>query len=131
MLSSSHGLVATLPFRGASGSVRLHALRHRRPALGEAAFDARRGTGSNPHRGTVGTVLRDHIDHAEVGDLWNEHFADRSESVGANKVINAASDLLADVLGDAGKHSRAAIGVAELPRGVSVEIAAIFVVTDN
>jgi enamine deaminase RidA (YjgF/YER057c/UK114 family) len=46
-------------------------------------------------------------------------------------VINAASELLADVLGEAGKHSRAAVGVAELPRGVSVEIAAIFVVTDS
>jgi len=44
-------------------------------------------------------------------------------------VINAASDLIAEVLGEAGKHSRAAVGVAELPRGVSVEIAAIFVVT--
>ena len=46
------------------------------------------------------------------------------------QVINAASELLADILGEAGKHSRAAIGVSELPRGVSVEIAAIFVVTD-
>jgi enamine deaminase RidA (YjgF/YER057c/UK114 family) len=46
------------------------------------------------------------------------------------QVINAASELLADVLGEAGKHSRAAVGVSELPRGVSVEIAAIFVVTD-
>lgn len=45
------------------------------------------------------------------------------------QVINAASDLIAEVLGEAGKHSRAAVGVAELPRGVSVEIAAIFVVT--
>jgi len=44
------------------------------------------------------------------------------------QVINAASDLLADVLGDAGRHSRAAVGVSELPRGVSVEIAAVFVV---
>jgi enamine deaminase RidA (YjgF/YER057c/UK114 family) len=47
------------------------------------------------------------------------------------QVINAASELLADVLGEAGKHSRAAIGVAELPRGVSVEIAAIFVVAER
>ena len=47
------------------------------------------------------------------------------------QVINAASDLLADVLGEAGKHSRAAVGVAELPRGVSVEIAAVFVVTKD
>lgn len=46
------------------------------------------------------------------------------------QVINAASELLADVLGEAGKHSRAAVGVSELPRGVSVEIAAIFVVAD-
>ena len=45
------------------------------------------------------------------------------------QVINAASELLADVLGEAGKHSRAAVGVAELPAGVSVEIAAVFVVT--
>ncbi len=44
------------------------------------------------------------------------------------QVINAASDLLADVLGDAGRHSRAAVGVAELPRGVAVEIEAVFVV---
>lgn len=44
------------------------------------------------------------------------------------QVINAASDLLAAALGDAGKHSRAAVGVAELPRGVAVEIAAIFVI---
>jgi enamine deaminase RidA (YjgF/YER057c/UK114 family) len=44
------------------------------------------------------------------------------------QVINAASDLLAQVLGEAGRHSRAAVGVSELPRGVSVEIAAVFVV---
>jgi enamine deaminase RidA (YjgF/YER057c/UK114 family) len=46
------------------------------------------------------------------------------------QVINAASELLAGVLGEAGKHSRAAVGVSELPRGVSVEIAAVFVVAD-
>jgi len=47
------------------------------------------------------------------------------------QVINAASELFADVLGEAGRHSRAAVGVAELPRGVSVEIAAVFVVADH
>ena len=46
------------------------------------------------------------------------------------QVINAASELLVAVLGEAGRHSRAAVGVAELPRGVSVEIAAVFVVAD-
>jgi enamine deaminase RidA (YjgF/YER057c/UK114 family) len=47
------------------------------------------------------------------------------------QVINAASELLADVLGEPGRHSRAAVGVSELPRGVSVEIAAIFVVAER
>lgn len=43
-------------------------------------------------------------------------------------VINAASELLVEVLGEAGRHSRAAVGANELPRGVPVEIAAVFVV---
>lgn len=41
-------------------------------------------------------------------------------------VANGASDLMVEVLGDAGKHSRAATGAGSLPRGVSVEIDAIF-----
>jgi enamine deaminase RidA (YjgF/YER057c/UK114 family) len=41
------------------------------------------------------------------------------------KVINGASDLLVAVLGDAGRHTRSAVGVASLPLGASVEIDAI------
>jgi enamine deaminase RidA (YjgF/YER057c/UK114 family) len=37
-------------------------------------------------------------------------------------VVDGASRLLADVFGDAGRHSRSAIGVAALPRGGAVEI---------
>lgn len=44
------------------------------------------------------------------------------------KVINAASDLLIDVLGERGKHSRAALGTNSLPFSVTVEIAAVVVV---
>lgn len=44
------------------------------------------------------------------------------------KVINAASDLLIEVLGDRGKHSRAALGTNSLPFSVTVEIAAVVVV---
>jgi enamine deaminase RidA (YjgF/YER057c/UK114 family) len=44
------------------------------------------------------------------------------------KVINAASDLMIEVLGDAGKHSRAALGANSLPFSVTVEIAAVVVV---
>ncbi|MDB5531078.1 MAG: RidA family protein [Devosia sp.] len=38
------------------------------------------------------------------------------------KVIDAASTLLGQVLGESGRHARSAIGVAELPRNVPVEI---------
>ena len=37
-------------------------------------------------------------------------------------VINAASDMLANIFGDAGKHSRLAVGVCSLPLGSAVEI---------
>jgi len=41
-------------------------------------------------------------------------------------VANGASDLMVEVLGDKGRHARAATGSVSLPRGVSVEIDAIF-----
>jgi enamine deaminase RidA (YjgF/YER057c/UK114 family) len=37
-------------------------------------------------------------------------------------VTNGCSELLADVLGDAGKHARSAFGVAQIPMGACVEI---------
>jgi enamine deaminase RidA (YjgF/YER057c/UK114 family) len=42
------------------------------------------------------------------------------------KVLNAASDLLYEVFGEAGKHARAAVGVAVLPLNAPVEIEGIF-----
>jgi enamine deaminase RidA (YjgF/YER057c/UK114 family) len=44
-------------------------------------------------------------------------------------VINGASELFGEVFGDAGKHARSAVGVAELPLGVPVEVEAIFEVS--
>jgi enamine deaminase RidA (YjgF/YER057c/UK114 family) len=38
------------------------------------------------------------------------------------KVIDAASELLVALFGDAGRHARSAVGVSELPRNVAVEI---------
>ena len=38
------------------------------------------------------------------------------------KVINGASDLMVQVFGDKGKHSRAAVSAGSLPLGVAVEI---------
>ena len=42
------------------------------------------------------------------------------------QVVNGASDLMVQVFGDAGKHARAAVGVASLPLGVAVEVEAMF-----
>lgn len=42
------------------------------------------------------------------------------------KVLNGASDLLAEVLGDAGRHTRFAVGTAALPFNFAVEVKAIF-----
>jgi enamine deaminase RidA (YjgF/YER057c/UK114 family) len=41
------------------------------------------------------------------------------------KVVNAASELFGEAFGDAGRHARAAIGVAALPLGVPVEVDAV------
>ena len=40
-------------------------------------------------------------------------------------VVNGASDFLVEVLGDAGKHARAAVGMGSLPLGVAVEVDAV------
>lgn len=42
------------------------------------------------------------------------------------KVINGASDLLIEIMGEAGRHARSAIGVSALPANAAVEIEAIF-----
>ena len=42
------------------------------------------------------------------------------------KVINGASDLMADVFGEAGKHARFAVGAVSLPLGVAVEVDGVF-----
>ena len=38
------------------------------------------------------------------------------------KVANGASDLLAELFGEAGRHARAAVGVNALPLNATVEI---------
>lgn len=44
-------------------------------------------------------------------------------------VINGASQLFFDVLGEPGRHARTAVGMAQLPLGSSVEVDAILEVT--
>ncbi|MCC7250398.1 RidA family protein [Hyphomicrobium sp.] len=44
------------------------------------------------------------------------------------KVVNGASDLMVDVLGDKGRHTRAAVGVSGLPMNSAVEVDAIIAI---
>lgn len=42
------------------------------------------------------------------------------------EVVNGASHLMVEAFGEAGKHARAAVGTNALPRGVAVEVEAVF-----
>lgn len=67
---------------------------------------------------------------AELGDLGrisrilkvNGFVASAPGFIQQPQVMDAASSLLVQAFGEAGRHARSAIGVAELPRGVPVEI---------
>jgi enamine deaminase RidA (YjgF/YER057c/UK114 family) len=50
------------------------------------------------------------------GPAFTEHAA----------VVNGASDLMVEAMGEAGRHARFAVGCASLPRGAAVEVEAIF-----
>lgn len=45
-------------------------------------------------------------------------------------IINGASDLMVEVLGDKGRHTRAAVGVACLPLNSAVEVDAIIAIAE-
>ncbi len=62
----------------------------------------------------VKSVLRISVLVASTPDFIEQHL-----------VGNGASDLLAEVLGDAGKHSRVAVGMASLPLNAPVEVESI------
>jgi enamine deaminase RidA (YjgF/YER057c/UK114 family) len=52
--------------------------------------------------------------------------ASASGFIAQPKVANGASDLMVKIFGEFGKHSRCAVGVAELPLNAPVEIEMIF-----
>lgn len=60
----------------------------------------------------------------------NGFVASTPDFVEQHLVINGASNLLANVLGDAGKHARAAVGMAALPLNAAVEIDAIMEIAE-
>lgn len=68
--------------------------------------------------------------HSVVGDLSAivrivkvlGFVASAPDFTGQPQVVNGASELLSDVLGDAGRHARSAVGVAVLPLDAPVEV---------
>ena len=56
--------------------------------------------------------------------------ASASGFTGQPGVINGASELFGAIFGEAGRHARSAVGVAELPLGAPVEVDVIVEVTD-
>lgn len=47
------------------------------------------------------------------------------------QVMNGASDLMVQILGDSGRHARSTIGVAQLPLDCAVEVEAMFEIAQN
>ena len=62
----------------------------------------------------IGRLVKITVFVASTPDFTEQHL-----------VANGASDFLAKVLGDAGKHARSAVGTASLPLNAAVEIEAI------
>lgn len=52
--------------------------------------------------------------------------ASESDFTDQPKIANAASELLLELFGDAGKHARTSLGVASLPLGAAVEVEVTF-----
>jgi enamine deaminase RidA (YjgF/YER057c/UK114 family) len=55
-----------------------------------------------------------------LSERWNRRAAGHEAAV-----INGFSDLILELWGEEGRHARSAIGAAELPFGIPVEVEAI------
>jgi enamine deaminase RidA (YjgF/YER057c/UK114 family) len=91
----------------------------------EQAQDAARAAALNVLAQIESAAGLDHVVEVAQVSGWvlsTDDFGDQP------KVMNAASDLIVQVLGDAGKHTRAALGASALPFSVTVEITAVVVV---
>ena len=77
----------------------------------------------------VKSVVGD-LDRVERGVKVVGFVASDPSFTGQPGVINGASELFADVFGDAGRHARSAVGVTALPLGAPVEVEVIVHVRD-
>ena len=78
-------------------------------------------------------VIRDEIgslDKVKQIVTLNGFVNSEPDFTGHPQVLNGASELLVEIFGEKGKHSRTAIGVAALPLNVALEINLIVEVED-
>ena len=73
------------------------------------------------------TQLKRQIEFAQAHSMRDEEF---EKVVEQPAVIIGFSDLIVQVFGERGRHARAAVGMASLPRGQAVEIEMIVEVRD-
>jgi enamine deaminase RidA (YjgF/YER057c/UK114 family) len=62
------------------------------------------------------------LDHVERVVRLTGYVNSDSDFTEQHLVINGASQLVCDVFGDAGRHARTALGLAQLPLGAAVEV---------
>lgn len=106
---------------------------------GKLPFTGRLGAGVTLEQGyeagrLCGLNLLAHLKAACGGDLdrvtrvlrLGGFVACTPEFTDAPKCVNGASDLMVAVFGEAGRHARAAVGVASLPAGAPVEVDGVF-----
>lgn len=72
-------------------------------------------------------ALRD-LDRIEQCLRLNGYVNTSPDFVDHPKVINGASNLIVEIMGEKGRHTRIAVGCASLPLGAAVEIDAIFAI---
>jgi enamine deaminase RidA (YjgF/YER057c/UK114 family) len=77
-------------------------------------------------QGLDGLLGLNGLDHVREVVQVRGFVASTPEFADHPKVINGASDLLVDIFGDAGRHTRAAVGCSSLPMNVPVEIDFLF-----
>jgi enamine deaminase RidA (YjgF/YER057c/UK114 family) len=75
------------------------------------------------------TALGDNLDRVVRCVRIAGYVNSTSDFTGQSQVINGASDVFVSVFGEAGRHTRMAIGVSALPYDVAVEVEAAFEVS--
>lgn len=116
--------VGDLLFTSGMGPLRSGARIHSGYVGGEVSVDQARAAAQVAVLNALG-VLREALGTLDrVGQVIKLTGYVRSSPgfTGQTVVIDAASDLLISLFGESGRHARSAIGVAELPFGISVEI---------